>query len=90
MNISTAVNSDKPLERAPLNPVINNFIKQTSKKIGNQPNLSGHSFRTGFALRRNLTLKATVFVFTDSGELLLEENFAVRLTSAPVGSPGHS
>jgi site-specific recombinase XerD len=46
--IFTAENSNKPLAREAFTNLINKFIKDCSRRIDRNPNLSSHSFRVGF------------------------------------------
>jgi integrase len=47
-HIFTQENLDKPLEREAFTTLINKFIKASTRKIGDNLNLSSHSFRIGF------------------------------------------
>jgi len=47
--IFTAENSEEPLKLEAFNRIINQFIKQCSKKLEGNPNLKSHSFRIGFS-----------------------------------------
>ena len=46
--IFTAENSEKPLAREAFTNLINKFIKNCSRRMDRNPNLSSHSFRVGF------------------------------------------
>ena len=46
--IFTAENSNKPLAREAFTNLINKFIKDCSRRMDRNPNLSSHSFRVGF------------------------------------------
>ena len=46
--IFTAENSQKPLAREAFTNLINKFIKDCSRRMDRNPNLSSHSFRVGF------------------------------------------
>ena len=46
--IFTAENSKKPLAREAFTNLINKFIKDCSRRMDQNPNLSSHSFRVGF------------------------------------------
>ena len=46
--IFTAENSKKPLAREAFTNLINKFIKDCSRRMDRNPNLSSHSFRVGF------------------------------------------
>jgi len=46
--IFTAENSNKPLAREAFTNLINKFIKDCSRRMARNPNLSSHSFRVGF------------------------------------------
>nr|UDP55601.1 putative integrase/recombinase protein [Schizostauron trachyderma] len=46
--IFTAENSKKPLAREAFTTLINKFMKDCSRKMDGNPNLSSHSFRVGF------------------------------------------
>ena len=46
--IFTAENSKKPLAREAFTNLINKFLKDCSRRMDQNPNLSSHSFRVGF------------------------------------------
>ena len=46
--IFTAENSKKPLAREAFTNLINKFLKDCSRRMDRNPNLSSHSFRVGF------------------------------------------
>ena len=46
--IFTAENSEKPLAREAFTNLINKFMKDCSRRMDGNPNLSSHSFRVGF------------------------------------------
>lgn len=46
--IFTAQDSEEPLQRDAWNRIINSFLKESSQKLDNKPNLRSHSFRIGY------------------------------------------
>ena len=46
--VFTAQYSDNPLNRVSFSRIINEFLKESTQKLSNQPNIRSHSFRGGF------------------------------------------